>query len=124
VSTKAWDIAFQRKDVTHIEEGVSDAPLRAVFVEMKQPGPYGAEATAGDAAAFPGAGATERLDNDRVTVWEFTRMRSSTRHRHMHDAVAVEIDGEHPRATWIARGTVHSDEAVANASRLYVFELK
>lgn len=124
VSTKAWDIAFQRKDVTHIEEGVSDAPLRAVFVEMKQPGPYGAEATAGDAAAFPGAGATERLDNDRVTVWEFTRMPSSTRHRHMHDAVAVEIDGEHPRATWIARGTVHSDEAVANASRLYVFELK
>src|SRR5919205_2720102 len=28
VSTKAWDIAFQRKDVAHIEEGISDAPLR------------------------------------------------------------------------------------------------
>jgi hypothetical protein len=129
VSTKAWDIAFQRKDVTHIEEGVSDAPLRAVFVEMKQSGRYdagtpGGESAAGDAPAFPGDGATERLDNDRVTVWEFTRMPSSTRHRHTHDAVAVEIDGQHPRATWIARGTVHSGEAAANTTRLYVFELK
>jgi hypothetical protein len=134
VSTKAWDIAFQRKDVTHIEEGVSDAPLRAVFVEMKQPGPYDAETSgsgtaAGDAPAFPGDSATQRLDNDRVTVWEFTRMPSSRRHRHTHDAVAVEIDGQHPRATWIARGTVHSGEAAApdgskTVSRLYVFELK
>src|SRR5258706_6046199 len=56
VSTKAWDIAFQRKDVTHIEEGVTDAPLRAVFVEMKRPGPYGADAAAGGAPAVTRAG--------------------------------------------------------------------
>jgi len=29
VTTKAGDIAFQRKGITHIEEGTSDAPLRA-----------------------------------------------------------------------------------------------
>src|SRR6266705_3470307 len=38
VTTKAGDIAFQRKGVTHVEEGTSEAPLRAVFVEMKQAG--------------------------------------------------------------------------------------
>src|SRR5262249_58189846 len=33
VSTKAWDVTSQRVGVTHIEEGTSDAPLRAIFVE-------------------------------------------------------------------------------------------
>src|SRR5215471_3995953 len=41
VSTKAWDIAFQRSGVTHIEAGVSDSPLRAIFVEIKQASPDG-----------------------------------------------------------------------------------
>src|SRR6185295_2751760 len=43
VSTAAWESAFQREGLTHIEEGVSDPPLRAVFVEMTQPGPYGVD---------------------------------------------------------------------------------
>src|SRR6266498_5995050 len=49
VSTKAGEIVFQRAGVTHIEEGVSDAPLRAAFVELKQSGPYGTAAAGGDA---------------------------------------------------------------------------
>src|SRR5438046_6375239 len=60
VSTKAWDISFQRVGVTHIEEGTSEAPLRAVFVEMKQPGAYGTDASGGKAAAFSGQGATQK----------------------------------------------------------------
>ena len=55
VSTKAWDIAFQRVGVTHIEEGTSEAPLRAVFVEMKQPGPYGADTATSDVPPFSAA---------------------------------------------------------------------
>ena len=35
VSTPAWDITFRRRGLTHIEEGTSDPPLRAVFLEMK-----------------------------------------------------------------------------------------
>ncbi len=53
VSTKAWETAFQAKDVTHIEEGASDAPLRAVFVEMKEPAATGAVDTAGRARRVP-----------------------------------------------------------------------
>jgi predicted metal-dependent enzyme (double-stranded beta helix superfamily) len=124
VSTKAWDLAFQRKDVTHIEEGVSDKPLRAVFVEMKRPGPYGADKAPGGAPAFTGEGATQKLDNERVTVWEYTRAPAGPPHRHLHDAVVVAIDGQRPRAAWVAQGTTHVDEGAGAASRVYVFEIK
>jgi predicted metal-dependent enzyme (double-stranded beta helix superfamily) len=123
VSTRAWDISFQKAGVTHIEEGTSDAPLRAVFVEMKQAGPYGVDTASADAPPFSGQGAIQKLDNERVTVWEFTR-RPSGRHRHTHDAVVAAIDGQNPRAVWVTRGTVHSDEGIGTASRVYVFEIK
>jgi hypothetical protein len=124
VSTKAWDIAFQRAGVTHIEEGTSDAPLRSVFVEMKHEGAYGTDSGGGDAAAFPGNGATQKLDNERVTVWEFTQKPAAAPHRHTHDAVVAAIDGQKPRAVWVKRGTVHTDEGAGAASRYYVFEIK
>jgi len=123
VSTKAWDIAFQKEGITHIEEGTSDAPLRAVFVEMKQAGPYGTDVSSGDAPAFSGTGATQKLDNERVTVWEFMQPPSG-RHRHTHDAVVAAIDGQKPRALFVKQGTVHADEGAGTASRYYVFEIK
>ena len=123
VSTKAWDIAFQKEGITHIEEGTSDAPLRAVFVEMKQAGPYGTDASGGDAPAFSGTGATQKLDNERVTVWEFMQPPSG-RHRHTHDAVVAAIDGQKPRALFVKQGTLHADEGAGTASRYYVFEIK
>ena len=39
VSTKAGGIIWQRTGLTHIEEGTSDEPLRAVMIELKQDGP-------------------------------------------------------------------------------------
>jgi hypothetical protein len=124
VSTKAWDIAFQRTGVTHIEEGTSDAPLRAVFVEMKQAGAYGTDASTGKAPAFSGEGGTQKLDNERVAVWEFTQAPPAAPHRHTHDAVVVGIAGQHPTATFVKQGTVHSGEPATGASRVYVFEIK
>src|SRR5436190_5034697 len=37
-TSTAWDTFFFRRGVTHREEGASKEPLRAVFVEFKQPG--------------------------------------------------------------------------------------
>ena len=124
VSTKAWDVTSQKVGVTHIEEGTSEAPLRAIFVEMKNAEPYGTAAPAKDAPAFAGAGATRRLDNDRVTVWEYIGPIASARHTHVHDTVAVAFGAPSPRATWIPKGTAHADEGAPNASRVYLFELK
>lgn len=125
VSTPAWNITSQRAGLTHIEDGTKDAPLRAVFVEMKLPGSYGADdPTDADVPAFPAANGVKKLDNERVIVWEYASPPGAARHRHSRDAVAVAIDGQHPRATWIPRGTVHESDDTGPASRLYVFELK
>ena len=124
VSTKAWDVTSQRVGVTHIEEGTSERPLRAIFVELKRQEPYGTATAANDAPAFSGAGATQRLDNDRVTVWEYIGPIAAVRHTHLRDTVAVAFESAAPRVTWIPKGTAHTDEGAATAARVYLFELK
>src|SRR5437868_13439534 len=52
VHTAAWDTAFQLKGVTHFQLGCSDSPLRAVFVEMKEPAASGAIDPATTPAGF------------------------------------------------------------------------
>ena len=39
ISTQAGQIQWQLKGITHIEEGTSDDPLRAVMIELKGDGP-------------------------------------------------------------------------------------
>src|SRR6185436_1863617 len=56
VHTNACDTAFQLKGVTHIEEGASDAPLRAVFVELKAPSSTGVVDSTMTPAVFPNGG--------------------------------------------------------------------
>ena len=68
--TEVGSLSTTRKGTTHIEEGTTDPPLRAVFIELKQLKPSGlpqAEAR----AAFPREGATQVLDDDRVTAWDY-----------------------------------------------------
>ena len=45
-------------------------------------------------------------------------------HRHTRDAVVVAFTDLKPRVTFIARGTVHNDEQMAGADRVFVFEVK
>ena len=125
VSTKAWEIAFQNRGVTHIEEGASDSPLRAVFAELKE------EAARNDAEpatpeSFPRGAGKQLLDNARTTVWEFAPPlpASSPRHRHGRDAVVVSFAAGNPTAEFISKGTTHQGDGAAGAERVYVYELK
>jgi len=122
VSTKAWDIAFQLKGITHIEEGTSDSPLRAVFIEMKKDQPYGSDPAAG-ALAFPAGVVRRLLDNERVAVWQHAPS-AAPQHVHVRHTVLVSFDAPTPRVTYIARGTVHSGDEADRAGRAFVFELK
>ena len=127
VSTKAGDIAFQRKGVTHIEEGISDSPLRAVFIEMKNDGPTGRTAAPSDEApSMSGIGAKQLLDNDRVTVWAYSYGLGpdGPRHRHDRDTVVVWIQDRTPHAVWLPAGTVHAEEQTGVISEATIFELK
>ena len=124
VHTKAWETAFQLKGVTHIEEGASDPPLRAVFAELKEPSASGAVDTASMPAAFPAATTKPLRDNERSILWEFVPPPGPTSHRHLRDAVVITFTGRKPTVSFVARGTVHNDEGAAGADRLYVIELK
>src|ERR1700749_4326384 len=46
--TSAWDTFFFRRGVTHSEEGARAEPLRAVFLERKEPAPVGTADTAAE----------------------------------------------------------------------------
>lgn len=126
VTTKAWETAFQLRGVTHIEEGASDAPLRAVFVEMKEDAPLGRTAAAGSVAPFPAGQGKQLRDNERAIAWEFAPppAPASALHRHLRDAVVVAFSGTTPHVTWVPQGTEHRSEVGPAADRLYVFELK
>ena len=125
VSTKAGGIIWQRTGLTHIEEGTSDEPLRAVMIELKQDGPEKQVDDSSNVTAFAGDGGMPTLDNDRVTVWSYTRPeRGAATHRHTLDAVVVWMEGATPHAGYVVRGTSHREEAIGPAARATIFELK
>jgi hypothetical protein len=124
VSTKAWDTAFQLAGVTHIEEGASDTPLRAVFIEMKEPGASGQSDAAAAPAPLASTLGTSFVDNDRVTGWLLPSGRPPAPHRHQRDAVVLWFAGAQHGADFVPRRTVHDAEAHASGDHVYVFELK
>jgi hypothetical protein len=127
VSTSEGDIAFQRTGVTHIEEGTSESPLRAVFIEMKEGEPSGRTAAPDDTApTIGGIGAKRLLDNDRVTVWKYSYGlgMDGPRHRHDRDTIVVWIQHGAPHAVFVPAGTIHSEEQTGVMSEANIFELK
>lgn len=69
--TEVGSLSTTRKGTTHIEEGNTDPPLRAVFIELKQEKPSGRPLAEVGAPAFPREGARQVLDDDRVTTWDY-----------------------------------------------------
>jgi hypothetical protein len=126
VHTEPWNISFQLRGVTHAEEGASDEPLRAVFIQMKQePRETGSAEVA--QPSFPADGPSQRLDNDRAIVWEYGAATSAPggTHRHAHDAVVVSFDAAgSPQARYVERGTVHETDLTAGSARTFVFEIR
>ncbi len=118
--TNAWDTFFFRRGVTHSEEGVGTEPLRAVFLELKEPAPLNAADT-----ASAGLGRKVRESN-RLVIWESIAAQDTQplAHRHERDAVAVAFTGQKPRITFVPRGTVDQRGDTAGADKTYFFELK
>ncbi len=126
VHTDAWNISFQPSGVTHTETGVSDAPLQAIFIQIKRD--VGEPSTVDSGiAVFPDDSPLDRRSNERVRVWEYPPGHSasdSAVHLHQHDAVVVWFDAASlPNVHFIAAGTRHSGEVPSSASRVFVFEI-
>jgi hypothetical protein len=123
IKTETGRIQWQLKGVTHMEEGISDDPLRAVMIELKGDGPSGTiEKTPGVAALT--ATAMPLLDNERVTVWEYTRPPQPSKHSHPIDTFVVWTEGRVGHAAFLPAGTVHNQEPSGASAKATIFELK
>ena len=134
VTNAAGGIVWQFKGLTHVEEGTSEKPLRAVMIELKGDGPSGKTVQPADAPAFLG-GSKPLLDNARVVVWDTsgsdfgtgprrTLTTTPARHAHVRDTVVVWTDGGEGRAVFLPAGTVHTAEPIGAGANAKIFELK
>jgi hypothetical protein len=123
VTTKAWVFQTNRANVTHVEEGASDPPMRAVLIEVKTSAPRAAAAEAADGLRqVAGAPAWE---NNRAAAWVVMSGASAPAHRHVGDAVELVFDGSTtPTATFVPAGTVHAGPTPPAGGRVYIFEIK
>ena len=126
VRTDAWNISFQLAGVTHTESGISDEPLRAIFVQIKRP-LTDAIGLNSSLPQFPNDTPLNRRSNERVRVWEYSESFSSidgSEHYHGHDAVLVWFDTDtQANVHFISRGTVHSKDIPTAAVRVFIFEI-
>ncbi len=123
VKTKAWVFQTNRAGVTHVEEGASDPPMRAILIELKNAGPRGVAAETTDGLRqVAGAPAFE---NNRAVAWALAPGSSVPTHRHVGDAVELTFDAAStPRAVFVPAGTVHAGPGAGDGGRAFVFEIK
>jgi hypothetical protein len=123
VNTKAWVFQTNRANVTHVEEGASEPPMRAVLIEVKSAAPRDGASDATDGLRqVAGAPAFE---NNRAVAWTVPAGSSVPTHRHIGDAVELVFDGSPtPKATFVAAGTVHAGPAAGDGGRAFIFEIK
>jgi hypothetical protein len=125
VNTKPWVFQTNRANVTHVEEGASDPPMRAVQIELKNPAPRGAAGDGPDGLREV-AGAPA-VDHPRAAVWLVAGGTSAPKHRHTGDAVEMVFDAASPpkpTVTFVPAGTVHTGPSPSEGGRAYIFELK
>jgi hypothetical protein len=142
--TPVGALSTTRKGTTHIEAGSTDPPLRAVFIELKHDSASGEpEAPSAVPPAFPRDDAKLLLDDERVTIWDYTwgpGTRGITS-RYPRDTILIWLasgtlrlasQGGSPAVIDVApgqiryerRGTVETDEVVSGSPRAMVFAFK
>jgi hypothetical protein len=144
VTTAVGDLSNTRRGTTHIEEGTTESPLRAVFIELLRNGPSGRlDQSSSIPPLFPREGAERRSDDERFTAWDYTwPARASTgRIRYPRDTVIIWLspgslsvttaDGKLTSSAieagdmrYSEAGTVEQMEITQGTPRAMVFELK
>jgi hypothetical protein len=123
VNTKAWVFQTNRANVTHVEEGASDPPMRAVLIEVKPAAPRAAAPDPPD--ALRQVAGSPAWENNRAAAWLIMPGAPAPSHRHVGAAVELTFDGSTaPKAVFVPSGTVHAGPAAADGQRVYIFELK
>ncbi len=106
--TEVGNLSNTKKGTTHIEEGNTDPPLQAVFIELKQDKPSGMAPADVGAPAFPREGAKQVQDDDRVVVWDATWAAGSPGFKYRAARETVVI--------WLGDGTLRVTTGSGSAS--------
>lgn len=124
VTTRAWEFQTNRANVTHVEEGASDPPMRAVLIEVKSAAPRPAATEPAD--GLRQVAGTPAWENNRAAAWIVMSGSSAPMHRHVGDAVELVFEGAAPtpKATFVPAGTVHTGPTPGSGGRAYIFEIK
>jgi hypothetical protein len=102
-SDGSWDIqqrrfgsvSFQSKGTVVEEEGVSDAPSRAIVFQIQDVAPTKWPTTEGVPGMFPRVGAVELFETDRIRLWDAEWRPGERLGRHLHyiETAAVFLNG-------------------------------
>lgn len=142
--TEVGALSTTMKGTTHVEEGTTDPPLRAVFIELKRESSSGqTDATADVKPLFPRNGAKTLLDNERVAIWDYTWHSGDPAATYVHprdtvvvwlapgkvrltprNGTPVVVDATPGQMAYKTRGTVETLEVIEGSPRAFSFELK
>jgi hypothetical protein len=125
-NTKPWVFQSNVAGNTHVEEGASDPPMRAILMEVKTAAPRADVAEAADGLRqVVGAPSWE---NRRTFAWAIPPGTAAPTHRHVRDAVELVFTGATPattpKASFVPAGTVHAGPAPEAGGRVFIFEIK
>ncbi len=144
VVTEVGSLSATKKGTTHIEEGNTDPPLRAVFIELKRETASGLPAAnVGGPAPFPRDGAKQIQDDERVTAWDYTWVSGpqGLRYRPTRETVIVWLGAGKLRVTLpggaatvsdvnagtmrhLTAGSKEAVEIISGSPRAILFQLK
>ena len=140
--TQIGALSNTRAGTTHVEEGTTDPPLRAVFIELRAKGSAERPAPSDVPPMFPRERSVQRLDDERVTVWDHTwQAVEATEGWYEHDTVWVfltdgvlDFHGGHSapyrltaspgRIRHVVAGTLESVTVVSGNPRAMIFAVK
>jgi hypothetical protein len=124
--TRAWVFQSNVAGNTHVEEGASDPPMRAILMEVKPAAPRTDVAEAAEGLhQVVGAPSWE---NRRAIAWAIAPGAAAPTHRHVRDAVELVFTAVTPATTpkvsFVPAGTVHAGPAPEAGGRVFIFEIK
>ena len=123
VNTKAWVFQTNRANVTPVDNGASDPPMRAVLIEVKSPAPR--PATTESPEGLRQVAGVPAWENNRAAAWVVMPGSSAPTHRHVGNAVELIFDDSTtPEAAFVPAGTVHDGPTPSDGGRAYIFEIK
>lgn len=124
--TKPWVFQSNVAGNTHVEEGASDPPMRAILMEVKAP-PPATDVTEPPDGLHRVLGAPS-WRNKRSDAWALPPGTAAPSHRHVRDAVELVFTAATPattpRVNFVPAGTVHAGPAPEAGGRVFIFDIK